>query len=124
MNLDELAKAIIGAEENAPQLGDILQPGKSVLLRVAGVQGLQGDHGDKGDPGRDGMDSTIPGPRERPGGMARIRLFPVLKGHRVRPEPTQPFPGRRVTRARKVTKGTAARKARKAISVGAADGTP
>jgi hypothetical protein len=70
VNLDDIAKAIIGAEENAPQFGDILQPGQSVSLRVAGVQGVQGDHGDKGDqgdPGRDGLDSTIPGPQGLPG---------------------------------------------------------
>ena len=83
MNLDELAKAIIGSEENAPRFGDILQPGQSVALRVSGIQGVpgdKGDKGDKGDPGQDGRDSTVPGARGIPGQDGADSTVPGPRG--------------------------------------------
>lgn len=68
MTPEEVAKALLNAEENAPQFGDILPPGEAVTIRVAGVQGDKGEPGDngkdgergpqgeKGEPGDDGRD--------------------------------------------------------------------
>lgn len=79
MNLEDVAKALMLAEDNAPQFGDILQPGDAVTINVAGIPGPEGPpgvpgldgapgrdgligpagpQGPKGDPGTDGLDGT------------------------------------------------------------------